>query len=89
MGVSPQMKEFNRNIEFGRILYKIVYMYNLNVYAWGDDMMEVLEAISTMRFLKVVWYNWFEHWKIVNRKLYRKKVGKSIKTVGNWFYAYC
>ena len=48
------MKEFNRKIEFGRILYKIVYMYNLNVYAWGDDMMEVLEAISTMRCLNVV-----------------------------------
>ena len=44
MGVSAQMKEYNRKIEFGRILYKIVYMYNLNVYAWGDDMMEVLKA---------------------------------------------
>ena len=44
MRVSDKMKEYNRKIEFGRILYKIVYMYNLNVYAWGDDMMEVLEA---------------------------------------------
>ena len=37
------MKMFNRKIEEGRLLYKIVYEYNLNVYAWPDDMMEELE----------------------------------------------
>ena len=34
--VSAQMKVFNRE-------YKLVYEYNLNVYAWSDDMMEALE----------------------------------------------
>ena len=38
------MKVFNRKIEFGGLLHKIVYKYNLNAYAWPDDMREVLEA---------------------------------------------